>query len=251
MNITIAGYGFVGRAVDTFVGTKHSTFIVDPAYNENTISSMSCDAVIICVSTPANTNGSCDMTNVINVISDAPDVPILIKSTISIEGWRKLKELFPKKDIAFSPEFLRANTAELDFVSQDKMYVSESTNHFWVEFFKGIKPTLSIFYGNAEELIITKYMRNSFLATKVSFFNQVFDLCESLGVDFETVRRYTTEDSRITDSHSYVTDERGFAGHCFPKDTQAILKTANEAGYDLSLVREAVQYNERVKWTKK
>ena len=249
MKITIAGYGYVGKAMDMFIKHNHSTHIVDPAINKNTIDD--CDALIICVSTPEHRDGSCNVNNVLDVLSDSPDVPILIKSTISIEGWQVIKDQYPNKQISFSPEFLRAETAVQDFASQKTMYISDENSIFWINLFYPLKPDLQFKTGTVQELIITKYMRNSFLATKVSYFNQVFDLCESLGVDFETVRRYTTEDSRITDSHSYVTDERGFGGHCFPKDTQAILKTANEAGYDLSLVREAVQYNERIKWTKK
>ena len=87
---------------------------------------------------------------------------------------------------------------------------------------KGFNPI----YATIEELILTKYLRNSFLATKVAFFNEVFDLCESAGIDYNQVKALVGEDKRITHSHMQVPGpdgDRGFGGACFPKDTEALL----------------------------
>ena len=245
MKITIAGYGYVGKAMDMFIKHNHSTHIVDPAVNKNTIDD--CDALIICVSTPEHRDGSCNVNNVLDVLSDSPDVPILIKSTISIEGWQVIKDQYPNKQISFSPEFLRAETAVQDFASQKTMYISDENSIFWINLFYPLKPDLQFKTGTVQELIITKYMRNSFLATKVSYFNQVFDLCQALGINFEVVRKFVTDDERIGTGHSKVTATRGFGGHCFPKDTTAIIKTAHQQGLDFSILRSAVEYNDKVK----
>jgi len=75
----------------------------------------------------------------------------------------------------------------------------------------------------------------------------VFDLCTALNIEYECVRKAITDDPRIGDSHSYITEERGFGGHCFPKDVQALLKTAEEQGIELSLIKEALEYNNKVR----
>jgi UDPglucose 6-dehydrogenase len=72
-------------------------------------------------------------------------------------------------------------------------------------------------------------------------------LCEKLNIEYSAVAHYVTEDPRIGDSHSFITEERGFGGHCFPKDTSAIVETAEQYGVDLTLIKEAIKYNDRIK----
>ena len=248
MKITIAGFGYVGKAVDMLLKQHHTTHIVDPAFRLDKLTDVKPDAIIICVSTPQGKDGSCDVSNVLDVLNDVnKHTPVLIKSTISHEGWLTIKEAHPDKQICFSPEFLRAKTAIQDFAGMDIMYLSDEHSVFWCNLFYAIRPDLTFKVGTVEELIITKYMRNSFLATKVNFFNQAFDLCQALGINFETVRQFVTDDSRIGSGHTKVTEDRGFGGHCFPKDTNAIIKTAQFKGVDLSIIREAVEYNNRIK----
>ena len=250
MKILIAGYGFVGRAHYEVLKFKHDVVINDPALGY-TNSYDDVDAVIVCVATPQKKDGSCHMDNVYNVVEQCPDVPILIKSTISIEGWQQLKQKYPNKGITFSPEFLRAKTAIEDFNKQEVMYFSNNDCNddweYWSKLFLNNNKSLKFKLASAEELILSKYFRNSFLATKVSFFNQMYDLCTELDVSFNEVRECVADDIRIGDSHSYVTDERGFGGHCFPKDTMAILSTANKNGIDLSLIKESIQYNNKIR----
>ena len=89
---------------------------------------------------------------------------------------------------------------------------------------------MKIKVAHPRDLILAKYFRNSFLATKVAFFNQVYDLCEAAGCESKAVISLITDDNRIGDSHSRVTSQRGFGGHCFPKDTQALYNTMLEHG---------------------
>jgi UDPglucose 6-dehydrogenase len=246
MKILIAGYGYVGKAIDSCLNKVHTTHIVDPKFNSNTFN-FDYDAVIIAVATPQGQDGSCDMQNIFNCVEQVNDKPILIKSTISLEGWQQLKQKYPNKDITFSPEFLRANTAIEDFVKQETMFFSNDNYKFWSLLFKSILPTMNISIGKAEELVLAKYFRNSFLATKVSFFNQIYDLCKSLNISYSNVKDFIVADKRIGDSHSEVTTQRGFGGHCFPKDTQAILSTAETNNCQLSILNEAVKYNSSIR----
>ena len=250
MKILICGYGFVGKAhaLALSCGGYNEVHIYDPAYDIYKERLANPDAVVICVSTPQRENGKCDINNVYDCIANVEDddVPILIKSTISLEGWRFLLKEFPNKKITFSPEFLRAAFAYEDFKKQEVVYLGGGDNIFWASLFSlmlGVK----VECADPEVLILTKYMRNSFLALKVAFFNQVYDLCEAADVDFNRVRELTASDPRIGDSHSYMNLERGFGGHCFPKDTNAIVKTAAEYGYNFSILEEAIYYNEGIR----
>lgn len=244
MNILIAGYGFVGAAHALSLQSKNNISVYDPAKNMHNFGPKP-DAVIVCVSTPELTGKdslSCDIGNVVDVIERSPNVPILIKSTISLEGWRVILDLFPNKEITFSPEFLRAEHAMEDFKNQEEVFIGGGNVGFWASILSmnlGVKVTTQ----NPEELILAKYYRNAYLATKVIFFNQMHDMCNTVGVDPKSVIGLVSADPRIGKSHTTVTEERGFGGHCFPKDTNAILATASKYGAKLSLIREAVMSN--------
>ena len=204
-------------------------------------------AVIVCVPTPEGNNGSCNMRHVSEVMRDCPDVPILIKSTISIEGWDHLTSFYEKR-MSYSPEFLRANTALEDLRQQDTIMLGGAEVEFWSKLFKQVFPSCPhIIEAEPKELILIKYFRNAFLATKVSFFNQIYDLCKASGIDYDHVRKGISLDKRIGASHTQVTKERGFGGSCFPKDTAAIKQSALYYGVDLTLLKEAIKYNEKVK----
>lgn len=241
MKILIAGYGFVGRAHHQLLKDRHEIIIHDPALGYNA-EMQQVDAVIVCVATPQREDGSCEMANVYDVIDLAPDVPILIKSTISVEGWDMLVDAFPNRMLNFSPEFLRAASAVEDLKNMDLMLIGGTSCSFWSKVFD-----INVEIADARELILAKYARNSFLALKVAFFNQMYDLCDALDVEYSAVAHYTTMDTRIGDSHSFISKERGFGGHCFPKDTNAIIKTGQRNNVDLSILKEAVEYNRRIR----
>ena len=249
MNIAIAGYGFVGKAIEAYLHkTEHTTQIIDPKYSNMSVLDTKCDGIIICVDTPANEDGSCDMSNVIDVLNDThTEKPVLIKSTISIQGWEQIKEIFPSHTISFSPEFIRADTAIEDMLNTKTIYIGGGHYYFWERVLNRPDKAVKIKHAHPRDLILAKYFRNSFLATKVAFFNQVYDLCEAAGCEHKAVTTIITEDSRIGQSHTEVTNERGFGGHCFPKDTQAIIETAHREGVDLSLIREAIRYNNNIR----
>ena len=242
MKIGIAGYGFVGMAHE-IIFKEHDLIISDPFLREfGNLRHAEC--IIICVSTPSDDYGRCDMSNVIDVIAEAPNVPILIKSTISPEGWKLINDTFPNKDITFSPEFLRANHWRKDATTKKDFYFGGNNVNFWSDLFLQALGRINITPAEPEELILMKQLRNSYLATKVTFFNQVYDYCEDQNVDFDRVRKLITEDDRIGKSHSFVTEERGFGGHCLPKDTLATLKSSKQS---LTLLKQALDYNKLIR----
>ena len=248
MNITIAGYGFVGRAHEAVLKDTHNINIYDPPLGYKDI--VAPDAVIICVSTPPHIDGSCNVNNVADVISRvAEEVPILIKSTISLEGWHAIKELFPNHQLAFSPEFLRAETAIEDFKNTREIYAGGDNIGFWHALFRLAfdDETFTTRPAKVEELILAKYFRNSFLATKVAFFNQIYDLCDATGTNYNEVATIVGSDPRIGLSHTQVSKQRGFGGHCFPKDVAATSRTAEKNNVELSILDAAVAYNKRIR----
>ena len=124
------------------------------------------DCIIICVSTPGDIFGKCDVSNVCDVLQESPDVPILIKSTISPEGWRVIIEQFPNKDITFSPEFLRAAHWRQDALNKKDFYFGGKGCNFWSELFVSALGKINIDIAKPEELILI-LKKNNFNLEKV------------------------------------------------------------------------------------
>ena len=246
MKITIAGYGAVGQAHHKVFGGHYDIEIYDPFKGYKDMSSDT-EGLIVCTATPSYENGACLINSVYDVIERSPNVPVIIKSTISLEGWETLMEHFPDREITFSPEFLRNNTAEQDLLETKDFMFGGGNIHFWQGIFVNVLGKINIGIADPKELILVKYFRNSFLANKVAFFNQVFDLCEATGINYDAVATGVGADKRIGTSHTSVTKERGFGGHCFPKDIQALIYTAKQNGVDLTLLQEALEYNKKVR----
>jgi len=246
----IAGHGFVGKAYEwLFANYRRKIEIHDPAKGftadfDNT------SAVIICVPTPQADDGSCDMSAVYDVVGKCrPDTPIMIKSTISLQGWYELKDRFPNHKFCFSPEFLRAANHMIDIKNMDTFIISGDTE-YWRDQISYNWPHMRIRTVKPEEAIAIKYFRNAFLATKVSFFNEIYDFCSAYDISFDQVQGGITADKRIGESHSYVwPDEgvRGWGGYCFPKDTSALLKMAAEKNINLNTLEAAVEYNKKIR----
>ena len=246
MKIGIAGYGFVGKAHELILKDYHDLIIYDPALGHYG-DLRHADAIIVCVSTPQGSHGGCHMDNVYCIIEDNPNVPILIKSTISVEGWETLIDAFPHTSITFSPEFLRAATALEDFQNTKTILLGSGNTGFWADIFVTAMGKINIDVATAQELIVTKYARNSFLATKVSFFNQIYDYCKEHGLDYNTVNSLIAVDKRIGHSHTAVPGDdgvQGFGGRCLPKDVEALLNTDPEK---LTVLAEIMRYNRGIR----
>lgn len=251
MNLTLVGYGFVGKAVFNSLKDHHTMFVVDPAYNTNKIGDEQADGYIVCVPTPMRKDGRCEMQFVFEVLEQMPnDVPILIKSTICLEGWEMLADTFPDKLMSFSPEFLVAATADADFANQEYMLIGGESTQFWVDTFSKRFPDMLFYKESIRDLILIKYARNSFLATKVAFFNDLYDTVVNAGANWERVRKGIGIDDRIGLSHTMVPGpdgKRGFGGACFPKDTAAFVKTAEYYGGELTLLKQVIEQNRKIR----
>jgi UDPglucose 6-dehydrogenase len=253
MKIIIAGYGFVGKAVFNALKDKHEVVIVDPKYTTNKIQyHQDADGLIVCVDTPTGEHGII-AENLSNVLDQTPlFMPVLIKSTVTPGVVDAFNDLYPDHSICYSPEFLRARSAEQDFLNQKYIVIGgEDPECFWQELFQTTLPNCQLILNcTAHEACLVKYTANSFLAVKVAFFNQIYDICEQTGMDYNIVRHIVSQDVRIGSGHTLVPGldgERGFGGHCFPKDTEAFVQWAKHTDAVPSLVESAIEYNKKVR----
>lgn len=254
MDIIIAGYGFVGKAVHNALKSKNNLHIVDPKYTTGEIENYpNADGIIICVGTPSSSDGGCDDSQIRDVISKTPiHFPILIKSTVLPTQLEQIEKDFPDHSICYSPEFLRAATATQDFLNQKHMIIGgEDPECFWQDLFTESLPNCKLFFNcSATEASLIKYSANSFLAIKSSFFNQIYDMCEKNGADFNIVRQILAHDTRIGPGHTLVPGpdaSRGWGGHCLPKDTKAFIKYSYDLNTPITVLEESVEYNNKIR----
>ena len=246
----IAGYGFVGQAHELlFKNFRREIVIHDPPKGK-VADFNNTSAVIVCVPTPQAEDGSCDMSAVYDVVSQcSKDTPIMIKSTISLQGWDELKQTYPNHRLCFSPEFLRATQWMNDIQTMNNVILSGDTD-YWRDQYSYNWSQMTIKIVSPEEAIAIKYFRNAYLATKVSFFNEIYDFCSAYDLNFDQVRGGVATDERIGHSHTFVfpdQDVRGFGGMCFPKDTTALRKMAANKNISLNILDAAVKYNNEIK----
>ena len=254
MKFIIAGYGFVGKAVANALKNAHEIVIHDPQYTDyKIIDHHDADGIIICVPTPTTENGICDASIIADILDNVPIfMPVLIKSTVTPAIAEGLEEVYPNHSIVYSPEFLRSTTANQDFLNQKYVILGgEDPECFWQELFQTTLPNCRmVFNCSAKEACMVKYASNSFLALKTSYFNQLYDVCQKTGMDFDVVRQLLTHDARIGSDHTMVPGpdgQRGWGGHCFPKDTTAFVQWTTTIEAPVTLVESAIQYNNKVR----
>ena len=255
MKIIIAGYGFVGKAVADSLKDTHELYIVDPKYNRNSISQYShADCMIVCVGTPSAKDGNCDISQVESVLYDAPyGMPILIKCTVPPDYLEKLIIDYPNTEISYSPEFLRAASATDDFKNQTYMIIGGDNFIFWKEIFEvALHHCQAYLNTTIAEASMIKYATNTFLSVKVTFFNQLYDMCLAGNVDYDVVKQLLSYDHRIGASHMQVPGpdgHRGYGGGCFPKDTNAFVHYSDRLNTKVSVLESAIKYNKKIRKT--
>lgn len=235
MKILIIGHGFVGRAVEYGFNTvKNNIDIVDPKYGNCIDDYTLCDydATFICVPTPMNRDGSIDSSILDSVMTSVnaqyrgSKSLIVIKSTVTPD----ILERYSDYGIVYNPEFLRESTALEDFI-RPSFHIFGAKNTWDCDrllelYNKHSNCSIAdALYMTYKEASIAKYAINSFLALKVTFFNQLYDFAEEQGANFNTIVRAVESDSRVGSSHTRVPGfdgKRGFGGACFPKDTAAL-----------------------------
>ncbi|NOZ34991.1 MAG: UDP-glucose/GDP-mannose dehydrogenase family protein [Chlorobi bacterium] len=220
--------------------------------------------VFSAVGTPPDEDGSADLSYVLQVAEDVgknmSDYLVFVtKSTVPIGTAEKVKKVIKKEldkrnvniefDIASNPEFLKEGSAVQDFMRPDRIVIgieSEKAEkimrRLYNPFVLNGHPILFMDIPSAE---MTKYTANAMLATKISFMNDIANLCEIVGADVTNVRKGIGSDTRIGNKFIYA--GAGYGGSCFPKDVKALIKTAEENNYSLEILKAVENVNERQK----
>jgi len=215
--------------------------------------------VFIAVGTPPHEDGSADMTHVLNVATDIGRTMdgyrvIVNKSTVPVGTARRVHEAVAEVtdeqfDVVSNPEFLKEGAAVEDFMKPDRIIigtddirVSELMKELYSPFVRTGRPIMVMDPESAE---LTKYAANAMLATRISFMNEMANLCEQIGADVERVRVGIGADTRI--GAAFLFPGVGYGGSCFPKDVRAIIKLGEKTGTDLAILKAAHQVNEHQK----
>ena len=262
MNIGIIGQGFVGNAIYQKLNKYYKVFTYDLMAKlsnstfEETIER--CKIVFVCLPTPMNSDGSCNLDiidKVLTQINEYTDTEriVVIKSTIIPGSTDKFNAKFKNIDIIFNPEFLTEANAVDDFENQSRLLLGgslKSTTKIKQIFSAVFRKTPRIIKTDAKSAELVKYVTNTFLATKVSFANEIYKLCESLELDYDKIIEMATLDPRLGDSHWGVPGpdgDFGYGGHCFPKDLAAIVQMSKEKDTLNHVLKAAQATNDAVR----
>jgi UDPglucose 6-dehydrogenase len=219
------------------------------------------EVIFVAVGTPPGEDGSADMKHVLNVAKDIGSVitkhiVVVTKSTVPVGTSEKIRstiqaELDKRKisvpfDMASNPEFLKEGAAIDDFLKPERIVIGidnertkEIMTRLYLPFVLNNHPILFMDIASAE---ITKYAANAMLATRISFINEIANLCDILGADINNVRKGIGSDSRI--GSKFIYPGTGYGGSCFPKDVKAIIRTAKDNGYELNVISAVEKANE-------
>lgn len=244
MNIGIVGYGILGQAIDAALKDTYDTIIIDPPKGMYGAIE-DCGKFILCLPTPENEDGSCDTSLVEQYIKYLKDKDVLLKSTVDPSV---LEALATKYDFSYSPEFLREHSSIADFKQQEFAIFSGPKAVEWCNiFFEAGVHMKTVKFTDIQTAAYTKYIINTFLATKVIFFNEI---AEVFNGDLEGLIDTISLDKRIGSSHMNVPGpdgHKGFGGMCFPKDTKALAYHARKKGKALKLLEEVIKINKEIR----
>jgi UDPglucose 6-dehydrogenase len=217
------------------------------------------EVIFLALPTPPGEDGSADLKYILGVADDLgkimKDYKVIIdKSTVPVGTADKVHAAIAKNatvdfDVVSNPEFLREGVAVDDFMKPDRVVIGTSSerakktlNDLYAPFVRQGNPIIFMDEKSAE---LTKYAANSFLATKITFMNEIARLCELLGADVDMVRKGIGSDERI--GRRFLFPGIGYGGSCFPKDVQALAKSSAEVNYDFKILEAVMEVNENQK----
>ncbi|WP_298488372.1 UDP-glucose/GDP-mannose dehydrogenase family protein [uncultured Maribacter sp.] len=224
-----------------------------------------CDVAFIAVGTPMGDDGSADLQYVLQVAKEigqnmSHSLIVVDKSTVPVGTADKVRETIKTEldkrnldlsfDVVSNPEFLKEGDAINDFMRPDRVVIGSDNE----EATEKMKVLYSAFFRSSADRVITmdvrsaemtKYVANAMLATKISFMNEISNICELVGADVNKVRIGIGSDSRI--GYSFIYPGSGYGGSCFPKDVKALKKTAEEHGYTAKLITSVEDVNDKQK----
>tara|TARA_B100000963_G_scaffold259493_1_gene227727 strand:- start:446 stop:1306 length:861 start_codon:yes stop_codon:yes gene_type:complete len=249
MKIGIIGQGFVGTAVRVGL-QKYFTILTYDKNGEcsNTLEEVvtRCKVIFLCLPTPmVKETGKCHIGILEKVLSQINDISdekeyygneqrsIVIKSTIEPGTTEKFNKKYKNIQIVFNPEFLTEVNSIEDFKNQNRIIIGgpRPATTIIKSIYSKVFPKVPIIKTGSTTAEMVKYVTNCFLATKVSFANEMFQICEKLDIDYDKVIEYAKYDERLGYSHWNVPGpdgDYGYGGHCFPKDLKALISLAHD-----------------------
>ena len=222
------------------------------------------EAVFSAVGTPPDEDGSADLSYVLEVAREVGRnmkkyVVLVTKSTVPVGTAKKVKQVIEEElakrgetiefDVASNPEFLKEGSAVKDFMSPDRVVVGVESERAKALMTKLYRPFMMnnfrVIFTDIPSAEMIKYAANSMLATRISFMNDIANLCELVGADVNMVRKGIGSDTRIGSKFLYP--GCGYGGSCFPKDVKALIRTAEKQGYDMRVLKAVEAVNEKQK----
>lgn len=265
-SIGIFGQGFVGNAI--YQGfKKHANVLTYDKIEEKSNSNPEeivneCQVIFICVPTPMHAEtGEASIHYVEDVILQIDDIAeefgtnptLIIKSTIPVGSSRRLNSISRYCDVIFSPEFLTEANAVKDFKNQKRIVLGHEEDfnpEIVIETFRLAFPKAKIVSLEPAEAEMVKYVTNTFLATKVSYANEIYNICSNAHIDYDKVIEAASLDKRLGDSHWMVPGpdgDFGFGGHCFPKDLQALRYIASQLPVKTTMLDATLNSNNNIR----
>ena len=267
MKIGIVGNGFVGSSVAFGFspqcgcdGADVKIYDKDESKSTHSLSeTLESDFIFVSVPTPSNSDGSINLDIVyecfseMSMLNKRKDNVILLRSTVTPGTTRKLQIGFHNLNIVFNPEFLTERSAKFDFINQSRFILGgnesdvDKVAKLYSDRFGNSTPVIKTNYETAEMI---KYMNNCYFATKVSFMNEMYQIADTNGVDWEQAVDGFIRDGRIGHSHLAVPGpdgKFGFGGSCFPKDIQALINFAKKSGISPNVLKGAWETNLEVR----
>ncbi len=259
--VGIVGHGYVGKAVEFGFKPKNEILVHDkylpsldlPKVVENS------EFIFVCVPTPMDKKyEKIDLSIVEDVVRSITNLArkkkrspvIVIKSTVVPGTTRTLSKKYSWPKMLFNPEFLTEDNYLFDFVNADRIVVGGDVGEVrqqLVDLYRESFTKTTIFQTDPTTAEMVKYMANTFLATKVIFANEMFELCQKFGIKYEEVKKMVAADEQIVDSHFDVTTQRGFGGKCFPKDMVALLGLARKLKVPMELLEAVWKKNLKIR----
>tara|TARA_E500000331_G_scaffold340053_1_gene370972 strand:- start:1833 stop:2681 length:849 start_codon:yes stop_codon:yes gene_type:complete len=262
--IGIIGNGFVGSAIlHGFILHVEDIMIYDKNPKRRTHSMedlvTESDVIFVCVPTPMFESGECDLSIVESVVDEmsqydcAKSKVVVIKSTVVPGTVESLANKYPKMNFVFNPEFLTERKARLDFINTSRIVLGSNKSiacDIVEDLYRTRFPYTQVIKTDFGTAQLIKYMANCFFATKVSFMNEMYQVCEAINGDWEKAMEGFITDGRIGNSHIDVPGhdgDMGFGGKCFPKDLNAMIKRAEALGVDPTVMKGAWEKNKEVR----
>ncbi|OGI27830.1 MAG: hypothetical protein A2359_04070 [Candidatus Moranbacteria bacterium RIFOXYB1_FULL_43_19] len=259
--IAIVGYGYVGKGVYNFFEGKFETIYFDPNVEGSASKEEvnKCDFAVVSVPTPMGDDGSCDLAIIRETLGWLDTPLILIKSTIPPGTTESLEKETGKK-ICFSPEYMGEGgyfvpywkypdpkdmkKHSFQIIGGDRETASKIMDFF----VRVMGPEARFHLTSSKTAELVKYMENAFIATKVTFCNEFYNIAETMGIEYKELRELWLLDERVGRMFTAVfPDKRGFEGKCLPKDVNAIAKASEKAGYDPKFVKAVLESNDRIR----